>query len=123
MNRCTSTDFLPLWRRALLRLALAAPLLGMTAWATAQVNARPFPPQAERGVMQVIAPPVIQMSGKPDRLSPGSRIRGMNNMLLMSGSVIGQNLVVNFVRNTTGEVHDVWVLTDAEAALKLPTKQ
>ena len=73
--------------------------------------------------MQVIAPPVIQMSGKPDRLSPGSRIRGMNNMLLMSGSVIGQNLVVNFVRNTTGEVHDVWVLTDAEAALKLPTKQ
>ncbi|RFO95351.1 hypothetical protein DIC66_19035 [Rhodoferax lacus] len=97
--------------------------MGMAAWASAQTNVRPFPPTAERGVMQVIAPPVIAMSGKPDRLSPGARIRGPNNLLLMSGAIIGQNLVVNFVRNPTGEVHDVWVLTDAEAALKLPTQQ
>jgi hypothetical protein len=84
---------------------------------------RPFPPNAERGSLVVIAPPVIQLGGKPERLSPGARIRGLNNMLLMSGALIGQNLLVNFVRNPTGEVHEVWVLTEAEAALKLPTQQ
>jgi hypothetical protein len=72
--------------------------------------------------MQVVAPPVIQMNGKPDRLSPGARIRGLNNLLLMSGAIIGQNLLVNFVRSPSGEVHDVWVLNAAEAALKLPTQ-
>ena len=123
MNRCNALISSAPLRRTCLRLALAIPLLGMAAWASAQVNVRPFPPTAQRGVMVVVAPPIIELSGKADRLSPGSRIRGMNNMLLMSGSVIGQSLVVNFVRNPTGEVHEVWVLTPAEAALKLPTQQ
>jgi hypothetical protein len=46
----------------------------------------------------------------------------MNNLLQMSGSLVGQNLLVNFVRNPSGEVHDVWILTEAEAALKLPSQ-
>jgi hypothetical protein len=121
MNRCHSIAAPPI-RRRLLRLVLALPLSALAAVAMAQANVRPFPPTAERGVLQVVAPPVIQMSGKPERLSPGARIRGLNNMLLMSGAIIGQSLVVNFVRNPTGEVHDIWVLTEAEAALKLPTQ-
>jgi len=72
--------------------------------------------------MVVTYPPLIQMNGQPDRLSPGSRIRGQNNLLILSGSIVGQSLLVNFVRNPTGEVHDVWVLTDAEAALTVPTQ-
>ncbi|NVO06405.1 MAG: hypothetical protein HXX19_10960 [Rhodoferax sp.] len=95
----------------------------LPALALAQVTVRPFPPNTERGWMTVTYPPIIQMDGKPDRLSPGSRIRGQNNMLVLSGSIVGQSLLVNYVRNTGGEVHDVWVLTDAEAALKLPPKQ
>jgi hypothetical protein len=122
MNRCIASSALAPMRRALLRAALAAPLLALATAASAQSFVRPFPPTAERGVMRVIAPPVIQIGGKPERLSPGARIRGINNMLLMSGSIIGQNLLVNFVRNPTGEVHEVWVLTEAEAALKLPTQ-
>jgi hypothetical protein len=101
---------------------LALSLSGATLLAAAQSLVRPFPATAERGVMQVVAPPVVQMNGKPDRLSPGARIRGINNMLLMSGAITGQNLLVNFVRNPTGEIHDVWVLTEAEAAQKLPTQ-
>ena len=88
----------------------------------AQFDVRPFPANVQRGTMVVVAPPVIQLNGKADRLSPGSRIRGVNNMLILSGALIGQNLLVNFVRNPTGEVHEVWVLTEAEAALKLPTQ-
>jgi hypothetical protein len=123
MNRCNAPLPKPTARRHLLAATLAASLLGLPALAAAQVNVRPFPPQAERGTMVVTYPPVIQMNGKPDRLSPGSRIRGQNNMLVLSGSISGQALLVNFVRTPTGEVHDVWVLTAAEAALKLPTQQ
>lgn len=123
MNRCNARFAKPPARRQLLFAAWALTLWGLSSQATAQTGVRPFAPGAERGTMVVTYPPVIQMNGKPDRLSPGARIRGLNNMLLMSGSIAGQNLLVNFVRNPTGEVHEVWVLTEAEAALKLPTQQ
>lgn len=122
MNRCHTAFAFAASRRGLLRAALAYPLVGLVTAALAQPITRPFPAAAERGVLQVVAPPVIQMNGKPERLSPGARIRGQNNLLLMSGAIIGQNLLVNFVRNATGEVHEVWVLTDAEAAQRLPTQ-
>ena len=112
----------PASRRHLLLAALSAALLGLSAPASAQIGVRPFPPGAERGTLVVTYPPVVQLNGKVDRLSPGSRIRGANNMLVLSGSIVGQPLVVNFVRNPTGEVHEVWVLTAAEAALKLPAQ-
>jgi hypothetical protein len=122
MNRCNAYVPHPPNRRQLLLGILTASLLGLSAQVSAQINARPFPPNAERGVMVVTYPPIIQMNGKLDRLSPGSRIRGQNNLLQLSGSLVGQNLLVNFVRNPTGEVHDVWILTEAEAALRLPTQ-
>jgi hypothetical protein len=122
MNRCSPHACPAPLRRALLALALLVPCLAQSQVAWTQVNARPFPPDAMRGTLVVVAPPVIQLNGKAERLSPGARIRGMNNMLVMSGSVIGQSLLVNFVRNPMGEVHDVWVLTEAEAAQKLPTQ-
>jgi hypothetical protein len=102
--------------------AVTAALIGLCAQVSAQINVRPFPPNAERGALVVTYPPVIQMNGKPDRLSPGARIRGQNNLLQLSGSLIGQTLLVNFVRTPSGEVHEVWILTEAEAALKLPPK-
>jgi hypothetical protein len=121
MNRCNAYFSQPLKRRKLLIGLLAAALLSIGVQASAQVNLRPFPPNAERAVMVVTYPPIIQLNGNPDRLSPGARIRGQNNLLQLSGSLVGQNLLVNFVRTPSGEVHDVWILTEAEAALKLPT--
>jgi hypothetical protein len=123
MNRCYTTVHFAPTRRSLLRRSLATTLLAWAGLASAQSLERAFPADAERGVMQVIAPPVIHMSGRPERLSPGARIRGANNMLQMSGALIGQNLVVNFVRNPLGEVHEVWLLTEAEAASTLPTQR
>ena len=106
MNRCR-----PVW---------VACALGATALlASAQFpNVRPFPPKAERGVMQVTQPPELLINGKAERLSPGARIRGSNNMLVMSGALVGQNLVVKFVREPLGLVHEVWVLTEAEAQVQ-----
>ena len=122
MNRCNRLLFKPASRRRLLALSLAASLSGFAVTAPAQIGPRPFPPNAQRGTLVVTYPPIIQLNGQADRLSPGARIRGMNNMLILSGALVGQTLLVNFVRNPSGEVQDVWVLTDAEAALKLPTQ-
>jgi hypothetical protein len=103
MNRCIS-----LW---------VACSLGATALLASAQNPplRPFPAKAERGVMQVTQPPELLINGKTERLSPGARIRGSNNMLVMSGALVGQSLVVKFVREPLGLVHEVWVLTAAEA--------
>ena len=79
---------------------------------------RPFPATALRGTMVVTQPPVITMDGKPAQLSPGARIKAANNLLVMSSALIGQELTVNYTVEQLGLVHDVWILNEAEAALK-----
>lgn len=128
MNRCSpanSPALHPRTRR--FSVAAAIGLLAVCSLAFAQQNpmqtVRPFPPAAQRGVMVITQPPEMLLNEKADRLSPGARIRGASNMLVMSGSLIGQKFVVNYVREPGGMVHEVWILTDAEAALKLPTQK
>lgn len=126
MNRCTTkTPFLTTSR--LLRIAAPAALLAGLVLAslgsTAQVISRPFPPHAMRGILTVTQPPEVLMDGKADRLSPGARIRGANNMLVMSGALMGQAMRVNYTREPNGYIHDVWVLTDAEARLPAPNQR
>ena len=43
--------------------------------ATGDGLGRVFPPNARRGVMRVVAWPEVLLDGKPERLSPGARIR------------------------------------------------
>jgi hypothetical protein len=114
MKRCISKSQAPL-------LALAIGLTALSGSALAQFSTRPFPPNTLRGAMVVTNPPELVMNGKAERLSPGARIRGANNMLVMSGSIVGQNLLVNFMREPNGLVHEVWILTEAEAKQALPT--
>jgi len=98
--------FLP----ALFLLAATAP-----ARALAQETVRREAPRdVVLGKMTVVAPPVIQIDGKPDRLSPGSRIRDTRNMLVLSGSLAGQTVPVVYRREPAGQVHEVWLLTDDE---------
>ena len=116
MNRCTFR------LAAALLLTLSAAL---STWpALAQTDSAPvvrdFPKNALRGQLVVLAPPEISMDGKPDRLSPGARLRSSDNLLLLTGQVINQNLTVNYLRDNMGLVQQVWVLTDAEAKLKRP---
>jgi len=116
MNRC-STHFLAIFA------VLAAPAL-LSACAhdvsgPASV-VRQFPAAALRGEMVVLAAPAITLDGKADRLSPGSRIRDANNMLVMSGTLANKKVVVNYLRENAGNVHEVWILNPEEARLKRP---
>jgi hypothetical protein len=82
---------------------------------------RKFPANALRGKIKVVQAPEILIDGKPERLSPGSRIRDPQHRLVMSASITNQEFVVNFTRNPLGEVHEVWILTELEAKQKLKT--
>jgi hypothetical protein len=114
MNRCHSM-------RA--RLALAAFLslgfFGATAPALSRAQEsirREAPKDVVLGQMTVVAPPVIRIDGKDDRLSPGVRIRDLRNMLVLSGSLAGSTVPVVYKRDMTGLVHEVWILTSDEYA-------
>ena len=41
-------------------------------------------------------------------------------MLVMSGSLVKQELTVNYLLEPNGMVHEAWILTPAEAAEKRP---
>jgi hypothetical protein len=115
MNRCA--PFFPLARACCVAAALAATAWPALAQTTAVVAIRQFPPKAVRGTLLVVAPPEVVMDGKKDRLSPGSRIRGANNIMVMSGALVGQTVVVNYTREPTGMIHDVWILSADEIRL------
>ena len=119
MNRCTPHT--PAILAVLAASALLAACAGDSTGATHAV--RQFPAAALRGEMVVLAPPAITLDGKADRLSPGSRIRDANNLLVMSGALVNQKVVVNYLRENAGNVHQVWILNPDEARLKRPNSK
>jgi len=93
---------------------LVASLLVALTGAHAQDGMRQFPPAVKRGVMTVIAPPQIMINGSAMRLSPGVRIRGPNNLLVMSAALVGRPYAVNYLVEPQGLVREVWILSQAE---------
>jgi hypothetical protein len=102
------------------QLALAATLaLSAPALVQAQLQ-RPVPVKTLRGDIEFGQPPEVVLNGQAARLSPGARIRGTDNMLVMSGTLVGRKLVVNFALDTYGLVHEVWLLSPQEAGQPWP---
>ncbi|MGZ5847371.1 MAG: hypothetical protein ACXWJJ_07830, partial [Ramlibacter sp.] len=101
--------------------ALAAVLsLSVASVALAQGIVREAPADVRPARMAVDAPPAITLDGKPDRLSPGARIRDVQNMLVLSGNLAGQAVPVVYRRDGAGLVHEVWLLTEDEYARVAP---
>ena len=135
MNRCSA----PLRARSLLLVGCLG-LLCLGARAQVETAVMPptapslesLPPDPQRippistkaryGVLRVVAPPEVLLNGKPVRLSPGARIRGPNNLMVMSASLVGQDLKVLYTLEPLGLVHEVWILTAREIILYTPPK-
>ena len=98
MNRCVLT--------LLLALVVALP-------AQAQ---RLFDRNALRGELVVTTPPAALLNGKPARLAPGARIRNAQNLLQLSGAIVDQKLLVHYTLDGFGQIQNVWILNEAEAA-------
>ncbi len=114
MNRCTHTPSF---------FALVLVLLGLSLpdHAGAQPpppGVREFPLAAKRATLAVTRPPDVLLNGNPERLAPGVRIRGLTNTLVLSGSLVGETYIVNYVREPQGLIKDVWLLTEREVAEK-----
>jgi hypothetical protein len=86
--------------------------------APAFAQQRSFPQNALRGALVVATPQEATLNGQPARLAPGLRIRGQNNMLEMSGPLLGSKLLVHYTLDMQGLVDKVWILTPEEAARK-----
>ncbi len=124
MNRCLppATLLVPAQIQLASLLRIFATVLALLAlfWlaptAQAQTVGREAPKDVKFGRLTVTQPPEVTLDDKPDRLSPGSRIRGINHMLILSGSVVGQTMPVVYRRDAAGLIHEAWVLTPEEAA-------
>lgn len=112
MNRCLAS----FGSHLLLSSTLVAGLCGLSSTpAAAQESVRQFPAKALRGTLQVTAPPEVLLNGQAARLSPGARIKGTNNLLVMSGTLVGQVLLVNYLTDSQGMIREVWLLNRQEA--------
>ena len=93
---------------SVLAIALASPCIG-------QVE-RQFPQSALRGPIVFGQPPLVTLNGEPMQLAPGARIRGANNMIVLSGSLAGSSAVVHYTIDPLGQLRDVWILRPEELA-------
>lgn len=98
------------------RRALAALLVALACPLAFAQQPRSFPQSALRGELLLTQPPQAELNGQPARLAPGARIRGQNNLIQLSGSMLGQRMTVHYTLDGFGLIRDVWVLTDEERA-------
>ncbi|MFZ2651475.1 MAG: hypothetical protein WA210_15350 [Burkholderiaceae bacterium] len=101
--------------RPLFAALLAIPLFALFTPSPAQVQ-RQFPQTALRGQILFGQPPLIALNGEPNRLAPGARIRGTNNTIVLSGSLVGSRLSAHYTIDAHGLLKDVWILQDDELA-------
>ncbi|MES2229408.1 MAG: hypothetical protein V4540_16800 [Pseudomonadota bacterium] len=100
------------------RGALAA-LVAVCAAAPAAAQSRAFPQNTLRGAMVFRDDGQVVLNGRVTPLSPGSRVRNQDNMVVMAGSLTGAKWLVNYTLDIGGgQVRDVWILRPDEAAIR-----
>lgn len=102
-----------MYRCAISAVAFAAAALSIPASAQ---NHRPFPANALRGELIVVQAPDVTLNGQAARLAPGARIRGDNNLMLLSASITGQKFIVHYTIDSYGLLKDLWILNATELA-------
>ena len=110
MNRCTA--------RTLSRTAL---ILGLVFAGTANAQhfapdgQRTFPVDVERGELTVLQSNLVQLGNAKEQMAPGARIFNLHNRVQLPVTLAGQKQVVNYRRNATGQISEVWLLSAQEA--------
>ena len=82
--------------------------------AIAQV--RNFPQEVMRAKIAFVAPPQVLVDGRSEFLAPGVRVRNEQNLLALTGSLLGQIFTVNYLRDPAGLIREIWILTPQEAS-------
>ncbi|MCF8169046.1 MAG: hypothetical protein K9K38_17870 [Rhodoferax sp.] len=111
MNRCNASKLHPALFSGFALYLLAC--ICSAAWG--QTVGRPIPQKAQIAQMVVTQPPNVLLNDLPDRLSPGARIRGPDNLLVLSGALVGKTHLVRYQREPNGQIHEVWILNESES--------
>jgi hypothetical protein len=74
---------------------------------------RTIPPDAKLGQIRHMNEMLVELDGKPQRLSPGAQIRDPDNRLMLPVS-LSEKQRVKYLLDAQGMVHRVWVLTAQE---------
>lgn len=89
----------------------------------AQVVAdRQFPPDTQRGKLDMSAYPDVKLNGKAVYLAPSCRIFNTENMFVVPASLDEKEIIVNYTLNVMGDVDRIWILTRAEIGKQLPVE-
>ena len=116
MNRCAQLS---------LALAVAGTLAGLAPTpASAQDGQslrRNFPPTALRGGIVFGTPPAILLNGVRGQTAPTVRIHGLDNLIMMSGQLVGARAVVDYTTDMQGAIKEIWILSAFEQAKLWPT--
>jgi hypothetical protein len=94
-------------------LALLACALVLQAAAMAQL--RSIPDDAKRGNIVHLQETIVEIDGRPMRLSAAAQIRSRDNLIIMPMS-LPSGALVKYTLDSMGQIHRVWVLTPQEAA-------
>lgn len=81
---------------------------------------RPLPLNSLRGELVFGQPPEVRVNGVPARLAPGARIKSPQNLLVMSGALVGQTFKANYTVESSGLLMNVWLLGPQELASRWP---
>ena len=98
---------------------VCAALVAISVVAPATAQTRAFPQNTLRGAIVFGDYPTVTLNGKAKTLTPGSRVRNQDNMIVMAASLAGAKWLVNYTLDMGGEqVRDVWILSPGEAAVR-----
>lgn len=98
-------------RKKLLALLICA--LVLPAAAPAQV--RQVPNEANRGSIVHLRDTIVEIDGRPMRLSAGAQSRSRENRIIVPMS-LPSGALVKYTLDGAGQIHRIWVLTPEEAA-------
>jgi hypothetical protein len=90
-------------------LVLAAGLLAPAAHA----QLRSIPPEAKPATLRHLQEMIVELNGKPVRLSPGAQIRDPFNRLVLPAAIV-EKTAVRYLVDRDGRVHRIWILSAEE---------
>ena len=81
----------------------------------AHAQLRGIPAEAKPATLRHMQDMIVELNGKPARLSPGAQIRDPFNRLVLPASLAAKT-VVKYQADASGMVHRVWILSPEEVA-------
>jgi hypothetical protein len=100
--------------RCALAFAVAASIV-----APAAAQTRSFPQNTLRGTIAFADDGTIALNGRATTLSPGSRVRDEQNMIVLPAALVGTKRLVHYTLDIGGgQVRDVWILRPDEVAIR-----